>query len=121
MFFFARSAAWDFVAKNASSLAWDLVTLCPPFVFGPILNDVPSPANLGTSMSMFYEALLSKTKSPEELASTSGGWVDVRDVADGHVRALEVPEAGGQRFILSSGMFIWQDWCKLFGRAFGFF
>lgn len=60
---------------------------------------------------MFYDALISKTKSPEDLKGAQGEWVDVRDVGEGHVRALEVPEAGGQRFILSGGAFIWQDWC----------
>ncbi|EJD07758.1 NAD-binding protein [Fomitiporia mediterranea MF3/22] len=106
----AEKAAWDFVEKNKSSITWDLVTLCPPFVFGPNLNEVNSSSELGQSQSLFYEALLTKRKTPEQLAGVSGGWVDVRDVALGHVRALEVPEAGGQRFILSSEMFIWQNW-----------
>ena len=39
-----------------------------------------------------------------------GEWIDVRDLAEGHARALEIPEAGGERFILSSGLWIWQDW-----------
>lgn len=30
-------------------------------------------------------------------------WVDVRDAAFAHVRSLEVPEAGGQRFLLMAG------------------
>ncbi|KAL5532147.1 hypothetical protein ACEPAF_5711 [Sanghuangporus sanghuang] len=106
----AEKGAREFVSKNASSLSWDLVTLCPPFVFGPNINEISSAADLGTSQALFYEALLSKTKTPEDLKGVAGGWVDVRDVALGHARALEVPEAGGQRFILSSGMFVWQDW-----------
>lgn len=32
-------------------------------------------------------------------------WVDVRDVALAHVRAIEVPEAGGQRFFVTAGHF----------------
>ncbi|KAL5521236.1 hypothetical protein ACEPAG_9159 [Sanghuangporus baumii] len=107
---FAEKAAWEFVSKNASSISWDLVTLCPPFVFGPNINEIRSVADLGTSQAVFYDALLSKTKTPEDLKGVAAAWVDVRDVALGHARAIEVPEAGGQRFILSSGMFIWQDW-----------
>ena len=34
---------------------------------------------------------------------------DVRDVALAHVRALELPEAGGQRFIAGTGPHTWQD------------
>lgn len=30
-------------------------------------------------------------------------WVDVRDVALAHVRALDVPEAAGQRFLVAAG------------------
>ena len=61
---------------------------------------------------MFYDALVAKDKKStiEGLAPINCDWVDVRDVALGHVRTLEVPEAGGERFILSSGPFIWQDW-----------
>lgn len=32
-------------------------------------------------------------------------YVDVRDVALAHVRAIEVPEAGGQRFFVTAGFF----------------
>ena len=37
-------------------------------------------------------------------------WVDVRDVADAHVKALSVPEAEGQRLIVAGGSSVWQDW-----------
>lgn len=36
----------------------------------------------------------------------------MRDVALAHVRALEVPEAGGQRFITAGGAYTWQDVSK---------
>jgi nucleoside-diphosphate-sugar epimerase len=32
-------------------------------------------------------------------------WVDVRDLALAHVRAIEVPEAGGERFFITAGFF----------------
>ena len=37
-----------------------------------------------------------------EAPRQSFGIADVRDVADAHVRALEAPEAAGQRFLLTS-------------------
>ncbi|TDL16059.1 NAD-binding protein [Rickenella mellea] len=106
----AERAAWDFVAKNKGEIKWDLVTLCPPFVFGPVLHDVSSPAALNTSVKDVYESLLGGTKTPEQLQNFQGSWVDVRDVALAHVRALERPEAAGKRFIISSSNFVWQDW-----------
>lgn len=36
--------------------------------------------------------------------------MDVRDLAAAHVKALTVPEAGGQRIIVNAGPFKWQDW-----------
>jgi nucleoside-diphosphate-sugar epimerase len=40
-------------------------------------------------------------------------WVDVRDVALAHVRAIEVPEAGGQRFFVTAGHFANYDLVNL--------
>lgn len=36
-------------------------------------------------------------------------WVDVRDVALAHVRAIEVEKAGGQRFFVTAGYFSNKD------------
>lgn len=48
------------------------------------------------------------------LLTTPGhAWVDVRDVSEAHVLALEVPAAGGERIIVSGGSpFVWQDFSK---------
>ena len=37
-------------------------------------------------------------------------WIDVRDLGEAHVRALETEAAGGERIIVSAGHFLWQDW-----------
>ena len=87
------------------------MTCCPPWVWGPVLNDFASPSELGTSDALLYDVLMTKNKSQKELLDINGGWVDVRDVAEGHVLSLEVPEAGGQRFILCGGMYTGQDIC----------
>lgn len=39
-------------------------------------------------------------------------YVDVRDLALAHVLALQKPEAGGERIIVSAGPYKWQDWGK---------
>ena len=81
-------------------------------VFGPILHEIPSPSELNTSSKDWFDAVVKHTKTPEQLAAFQGSWVDVRDISLAHVKAIEVPEAGGNRFIISSGNFVWQDWCK---------
>ena len=56
-------------------------------------------------MSSFqiYQNLTTVRREPP----TNLNLVDVRDVALGHALALEHPEAGGERFILSNGPFLW--------------
>ena len=80
-------------------------------MFGPILHEVKSPSSLNTSVKDFYEAIVSGSKPESVIQTFSGSWIDVRDVAEAHIRALEIPEAGGKRFIITSGNFTWQDWC----------
>lgn len=41
-------------------------------------------------------------------------WLDVRDLGDAHVKALQRQEAGGERVIISRGACVWQDWRTYF-------
>lgn len=43
-------------------------------------------------------------KTHEDLVKQGSSWVDVRDLAEAHVKVLEKEEAGGERIIISSGM-----------------
>ncbi|KAG8982950.1 methylglyoxal reductase (NADPH-dependent) gre2 [Tulasnella sp. JGI-2019a] len=95
----AERAAWDFVDKNKTT--FDLVTVCPPMVFGPVIHDVSSPAAFNTSMASF----MSHTTPGQQgdLLGAAGSWVDVRDLASIHAWALSNPAAGGERFIACAG------------------
>lgn len=101
------TAAWDFVSTHKSSLTWDLVTLLPVYVFGPVIHEVSTPSTLNLSTAAFYNSLFSSNRP---LAEVQGSWVDVRDVAEAHVRSLELPEASGQRILLANEPWVWQDW-----------
>jgi len=46
-------------------------------------------------------------------------FVDVRDVVDLHVKAMEIPEAGGQRFIASTSYKMWADIAALLRQRLG--
>ncbi|SJX66594.1 related to GRE2-methylglyoxal reductase (NADPH-dependent) [Sporisorium reilianum f. sp. reilianum] len=102
----AERAAWQFVEETKPS--WDLVTINPPLVFGPILHQVSSPEKLNTSVG-FVWGLLHGSKKEEDLLAPASNCVDVRDVAYAHVEALVRPEAGGNRFATSLGPFVYQD------------
>ena len=104
-----HKAAWKFVEDHKTEINWDLAFINPSVTFGPILGEATSPDKLGTSAAILYQVLM-QNKLPA-LGYTHLWWADVRDVALAHVRALEVPEAGGQYFVTIAGAFDWQDWC----------
>jgi dihydroflavonol-4-reductase len=79
-------AAWDFVRERRPS--FDLVAINPFLVIGPSL--VPG---LNTSNQVLVDVL--KGTYPGIVALT-WGFVDVRDVAAAHIRAMETPAAAGR-------------------------
>lgn len=97
----AEKAAWEFV--EAEKPRFDLVTLCPPMVYGPVLQEVTDMNKLNTSSAAFYSIFSGQTKDLSQPGVWI--WVDVRDIAQAHVEAIEKPEAGNQRFLVSEGTF----------------
>lgn len=98
----AERAAWEFMEKEKP--AFDLVTMNPSLVFGPAVPHL-SPGEFGalnTSNVRILDMIQGKMK--DELAPTGFyTWVDVRDVAFAHIKALETSNAGGKRFLLMAG------------------
>eukprot|EP00961_Rhodomonas_salina_P151343 2037313-Rhodomonas_salina.2 len=85
----AEKAAWDYQKANPG---FDVVTINPTFVMGP------SPcAGDGFSVN-FIKAIMNGSKS--EVPRGRSGYVDVRNVAQAHLNAVQLPEAANQRFIL---------------------
>ncbi|PBK61528.1 D-lactaldehyde dehydrogenase [Armillaria solidipes] len=106
----AERAAWDFVDKQKAMIPWDLSVINPPNVHGPFINEVANPQSLGYATNEWYNIVVSGSMSPEDMATQGHCWVDVRDLAEAHVRALFVEAAGGERIIVSAGPYVWQDW-----------
>ena len=69
----AEKAAWEFVEKNKGKLAWDLVVLNPPYVFGPAIHEVSSPEALNTSLWDWFHTVFKSSKTKDELKTI--GWV----------------------------------------------
>lgn len=104
----AERAAWKFMDDH--QVGFDLVSLCPAMVFGPFLADSkpPSIADVNTSNLMVWGVASAGRDSP--VPPTRGPvWVDVRDVAEAHVKALVVPGAGGGRYLLAQGIYCNQE------------
>lgn len=91
---FAELAAWDFI-KNEKP-PFDLVTLCPPMVFGPVVHPVPNIEQLNESNSVLWSVAAGVDPLP---GARVPAWIDARDLAEAHVQALLRPEAGGKRFL----------------------
>jgi nucleoside-diphosphate-sugar epimerase len=89
----AERAAWDFIAKEGGALELSVVN--PVGVFGPVLGADFSPSIL-IVQRMMNGALPGCPKLYFAI-------VDVRDVADLHIRAMTSPQAKGERFIASAG------------------
>ncbi|KAJ5640029.1 uncharacterized protein N7484_007891 [Penicillium longicatenatum] len=94
---FAELAAWDFIKNEKPQ--FDLVTLCPPMVFGPVVHPVPNIESLNESNSDLWSVAAGADPLPGARVSA---WIDARDLADAHVRALITPEAGGKRYVPAS-------------------
>ncbi|KAJ5453906.1 ketoreductase [Penicillium daleae] len=98
----AERAAWSFMEDEKPGFS--LATICPPCVFGPPIHPPESRETLNTSNAYF--AMLMHGGWKEKLPPTGIWlWVDVRDVALAHVRAMEVPDAGEKRFFITAGHF----------------
>ncbi|PFH46935.1 hypothetical protein AMATHDRAFT_68786 [Amanita thiersii Skay4041] len=106
----AERAAWDFHKECKNQVNWDLVTVNPPYVFGPAIHEVSSPGGLNASTKAWYDAVVARGESSKLPVIDGNSWVDVRDLGLGLVKSLEVKEAGGERIIVCGGRFFWQDW-----------
>ncbi|KAJ3903133.1 D-lactaldehyde dehydrogenase [Lentinula edodes] len=110
----AEKRAWEFVAEHASEIKWDFVVITPPWIFGPPLQEVTSVETLNSSNMYWYKAVFEGNffgANPE--TDPAHGWIDVRDAAEAHARALEEPTAGGERIIVCAGSpWVWQDFCE---------
>ena len=93
----AERAAWDFIAKAGGSLELSVVN--PVGVFGPVLGP-----DYSTSILLVQRLLDGAMPGCPKLCF---GLVDVRDVADLHVRAMTNPAAKGERFLALAGDFMW--------------
>jgi len=91
----AERAAWNFISNEGGSL--ELAVVNPVGVFGPVLS-----GDYATSI-MVVQRMMDGTIPG--LPRLWFGVVDVRDVADLHLRAMTHPAARGERFLAVSGDF----------------
>ncbi|MFI6339267.1 NAD-dependent epimerase/dehydratase family protein [Streptomyces sp. NPDC050535] len=94
----AEQAAWNHMRDHEGPTT--LATVLPGAVFGPLLDA----ANRG-SVQVIERLLSGRMPGTPRIGFEV---VDVRDLADIHVRAMTSPQAAGQRFI-AVGDFLWMS------------
>lgn len=85
----AEKIAWELISKQSST---KLATILPGAILGPYM------AGNRSSTDLIFEMLLKGTPSPNAIYPA----VDVRDLADLHILAMESAKADGQRFLAES-------------------
>ena len=88
----SERAAWDFIGKEAQGMQLSAVN--PVAVMGPVLGP-----DFSHSIRLAERMLIGMPGCPDIRAC----FVDVRDVADLHLRAMTLPAARGERFLATSG------------------
>jgi len=92
----AERAVWDFIAREGGAL--ELSVINPVGVFGPVLGP-----DYSTSILLVQRLMDGAMPGCPKLHF---GVVDVRDVADLHLRAMTDPAAKGERFLAVAGDFM---------------
>jgi nucleoside-diphosphate-sugar epimerase len=88
----AEKAAWDYIKNNKGGL--EFATINPVAILGPSLD-----SHVSGSFHLLQHLLDGSMKA---IPNIQLNVVDVRDVADLHIRAMASPKASGQRFIASA-------------------
>lgn len=89
----AERAAWDFIAQEGEAL--ELAVINPVGVLGPLLGP-----DFSSSIQLMQAVLSGRMRRAPRICFNL---VDVRDVADLHIRAMTHPSAKGERFLATTG------------------
>ncbi|KAL7621714.1 methylglyoxal reductase (NADPH-dependent) gre2 [Parahypoxylon ruwenzoriense] len=99
----SEKAAWSFMETEKPN--FDLTVINCTFTFGPVQRSLSSLDAINTSNHRVRDMILGKMKDNLEPTAPVFTFVDVRDVALAHLRAVTVPAAGGNRFYVVGGHF----------------
>ena len=104
----AERAAWEFVGGEGKGM--QLTCINPGLVMGPPLD-----AQFGTSLNLVRRVLRGRDPMLPMIGFVC---VDVRDVAEMHLRAVERPEASGKRYLAAAGSMTMPDMGRVLKAAY---
>ncbi|GMP87974.1 hypothetical protein CsSME_00040133 [Camellia sinensis var. sinensis] len=79
----AEDAAWKFAKEKCI----DMVVINPSIVIGPLLQP---------TLNASSAAILELINGSQTYPNVSYGWINVKDVANAHIQAYEIPSASGR-------------------------
>lgn len=106
----AEQAAWEFVNNLPAEKKFELVVINPGFMLGPVLHG-SSCTSMEIHRRLLQKEMLMIPKIQFPLS-------DVRDVAEAHIKALNLPNVAGNRLIVSSGSMWMREFAKTLEREF---
>ncbi|EPY49824.1 flavonol reductase/cinnamoyl-CoA reductase family protein [Schizosaccharomyces cryophilus OY26] len=109
---FAEIAARNFVKERQPH--YDMCTVNPSLVIGPPIHPMKTMESLNASNRLLW-SLINGSKAQPSFQHVQ---VDVRDIANAHVVAIEKPEMSNGRMLVSKGPFITNDVCKILREEF---
>ncbi|KAF2433553.1 NAD(P)-binding protein [Tothia fuscella] len=95
----AELAVWDFVTSEKPSFT--ITVLLPALIFGPPIQPLKAPAtkNLNFSVGVIY-SLFDGSNKERTPGTMFPSYIDVRDLADAHVKTLTAEGAKNKRFLI---------------------
>jgi nucleoside-diphosphate-sugar epimerase len=97
----AELAVWSFVKTETPSFS--ITVFLPALIFGPPIQPLKSIKALNFSVNLIYELFNGKNVSVPPTPFPS--YIDVRDLADAHVKALTTEGARNKRFLIGGAGF----------------
>ncbi|MEN0050276.1 MAG: aldehyde reductase [Bacteroidota bacterium] len=104
----AEKAAWEFITQDDSGL--ELATICPGAILGPVLEK-----DFGTSANIVIKMLDGSSPAIPKIGFPI---VDVRSVADLHIKAIESDTAKNERFVAANGFLSFQEIAAILRKAY---
>ena len=109
----AEEAAHHFVKQQKPNFS--LIALCPPMVYGPLAHSTDID-HLNTSAGDIWRFVDGSLAGQAPPPPNFPAFADVRDLAEAHVRAFELPH-GNTRFLITSGNYDYSEVCTVLRKA----
>ncbi|KAK7449183.1 hypothetical protein VKT23_013329 [Stygiomarasmius scandens] len=111
----AEKAFWDYIKTEKPS--WTGSVICPCGSYGPPMQILHSLSELNVSVGFMWKMADGTFKNGVP-ATGFPVFVDARDVALAHLRALERDQAQGQRYLLIGGTYVADQFVEAIGKHF---